>query len=182
MRKLKTVIANTRVDRHYERLAHEGLGRMVADINSGYMPFWDNHDPRLPPLGRVAEARLEDDDSPGELRVVGVVEIFEPGDQIPFNSSRKMFMRSTDPERLTLSFDRSYRDATSQALIRDIGDLLNSDPTPEVKKAVDPLSVLTIAGTFIAGGISGGFLKELGADGYEALKEKLKLLLARRKG
>lgn len=153
---------------------------MVREINEGYMPLWHEHDPRIPPLGRVAAAHIEQTPD-GNLNVIGIVEEFERGDVIPFNPARRMFLRSNSDDRIHISFDRSYRDAKSLALIRDIGAILRSAPQPEAKKALEPLSVLVLTGTFVAGNIASGFIKEIGSDGYKLLKEKLRLLLARRK-
>jgi hypothetical protein len=144
------------------------------------MPVWHEHDPRIPPLGRVAEAHIEEIPD-GQLSLIGTIEEFERGDVVPYDSSRRMFLRSVDVDRLHIAYDRSYRDPVSQALIRDIGILLGTESQAEVKKALEPLSVLVLYGTFAAGGIASGFFKEIGSDGYKALKEKMKLLLARRK-
>jgi hypothetical protein len=153
---------------------------MAHEINEGYMPLWHEHDPRVPPFGRVVEAHVEET-TDGELKLIGVVEEFERGDSIPYDPSRQMFMRSNADGRLHITFDRSYRDTRSLALIRDIAAILGTQPQPEAKKALEPLSILVLTGTFVAGGIASGFFKEVGSDGYKALKDKIRLALARRK-
>ncbi len=179
MRRVRRELANTKLDEHYSRLAPQALQQMARDINEGYMPLWEEHDPRLPPLGRVMEAHVEPLPD-GELALVGVLELFDRGDQIPFDPSRRMFMRSvTGP--LQVTFDRSYQDDKSLALIKDIAAILGTTPQPEEKKALEPLSILVLAGSFVLGGIATGFFKEIGADAYKLLKDKLKLLFALRR-
>jgi hypothetical protein len=180
MKRVRQVLTNTRIDRHHERLAREGLEKMVAQINTGYMPLWHEHDPRVPPMGRVAKAYLQEE-SHGETSVIGEIELFEPHENIPYDPSRRMFIESAPQAGLQLSFDRSYRDPISQALIQDISDIFGNAAQASLKKAFEPVSILELVGSFVLGGISAGFLKEIGADSYKLLKEKIKLLLARRK-
>jgi hypothetical protein len=54
-------------------------------------------------------------------------------------------------------------------------------PREFAKKAIDPISVLTIGGAFVLGAICTGFLSKIGEDGYEFLKKRLSMLLQHRK-
>lgn len=66
-------------------------------------------------------------------------------------------------------------------LIRDLSNLFETEPKEEVKKALDPLTVLTIGGAFLLGGIAKGILSKIGGDGYGLLKDRLKKLMGREK-
>jgi len=152
---------------------------MVDSINTQYLPLWTEHDPRIPPRGRVVDAHIEQLDD-AEFAVVGTVEEFERGETVPFDRSRQMKIVEA-PETLRIEFDRSYRDKKSQALIADIAAILGTEPQPQVKKAVGPLSILTITAQAILGGITAAITKNLTDDALNRLKQKIALALKRRK-
>ena len=154
---------------------------LVDQINRSYIPIGIEHDPRIPPQGRVVSARLSVLDD-GANAVETEMELFEPGDSIPLdNSLREIPVRDYDPNKLEISYDKNYRDQESQLLIQDIADLLGTSPQEEAKKSLDPLSVLTIAGAFLLGGIAAGFLNKLGADVWDTLKTKTKQLIDKKR-
>src|SRR6266571_15652 len=97
--------ASTHVDKQGEALALEALHDMVQQINSCYLPMGLEHDPRVPPIGRVSSAqvvRLED----GEWAVDGDVEIFEEGDHIPFGvDARRAAVSFCDAEGIVVIDD-----------------------------------------------------------------------------
>ncbi len=67
-------------------------------------------------------------------------------------------------------------------MLEELAVATNSHLVYEVKKSLDPISVICIsAGTFALGGIAKGFFSKLGADSYELLKSKLRKLLSQRK-
>ena len=153
---------------------------MVQNVNAGYLPLWNNHDPRLPPLGRVVDARIVNEND-GHASVWGTIEVFEAGEAFPFDTKRTMLQREPPADEILISFDRSYRDAKSQALLADLGALLRTRPQAEAKKALEPLSVLGIVGVFLLGQISIGFLGKVGTDVYDQVIKKLGLLFGRRR-
>lgn len=85
------------------------------------------------------------------------------------------------PVDLLIGVDRTYRDKRSQALLSDLARILRVPVRPESKKALEPISVLTLAAKATLGGIAAGFAARLGEDIYEQVKKKLALLLARRR-
>lgn len=172
-------MATTHVDRHNEQLARQGLDDLVQEIKSAYIPLLDQHDPRVPPRGRVVDAHIEQLQD-GELAVVGVVEEFEPGDHLKFDPSRLMKIADAS-ENPCVEFDRSFRDKRSQALIQDISELLGTKPQEKVKKALAPISVLTIAAKYVVGGIAAGVLTKVGEKGLDALTKKIALLVRRKR-
>ncbi|HEY9152740.1 MAG TPA: hypothetical protein VIN60_07635 [Anaerolineales bacterium] len=62
-----------------------------------------------------------------------------------------------------------------------MASLVKSEIIPQVKKSVDPLSVLTIGVSFAAGSIASGFLAKIGEDAWEAFKTKLDELMNRKR-
>lgn len=181
MRYVKGIIATSHIDRHGDMLSPEGLKNMVEQINSQYIPFMVEHDPRIPPQGRMKSAKLiklED----GHYAVEGINEIFEEGDEIEVvDSSREMPLPIYDREVLQITYDRSYRDDESQLLINDISSLLGSSPQKYEKKAIEPISILIIGGFYLLGKIASGFFNKLGSDAWEALRGKLKILFEKKK-
>jgi len=181
MKYVKGIIATSHIDRHGDMLSPEGLKNMVEQINTQYIPLIPEHDPRIPPQGRMKSAKLiklKD----GHYAVEGINEIFEEEDEIDVvDPSREMPLPIYDSEVLQITYDRSYRDDESQHLINDISNLLGSSSQEYKKKALEPISILIIGGFYLLGKIASGFLGKLGSDVWEALKRKLKILFEKKK-
>lgn len=181
MKYIKGIIATSHIDRHGDMLSPEGLKDMVEQINTQYIPITIEHDPRIPPQGRIKSAKLiklED----GHYAVEEIKEIFEEGDEINVvDPSREMPLPIYDSDVLQITFDRSYRDDASQRLINDISSLLGSSPQEYEKKALEPISILIIGGFYLLGKIASGFFNKLGSDAWDALKSKLKILFEKKK-
>lgn len=70
------VLASSHLDSHGERIAPEALERFAEILNGGLaLPLTLGHDPTIPPLGKILEARI-DQTADGETRVIGKIEIF----------------------------------------------------------------------------------------------------------
>jgi len=180
MKHFKGIIATSHVDRHNEVMPVETLEAMVEQVNKQYIPMGIEHDPRIPPLGRLVSARvlqLED----GEYGVEGIGEIFEPGDIIELqNDGREIILHGKVKENLYLRYDRNYRDREDQVIINELSNLFGSEPKEEIKKSLDPISILTIGGAFVLGGIANGFLGKIGSDAYDSVKAKITKLLQKK--
>lgn len=180
MKYIKGIIATSHINSHGDMLSPEGLKEMVKQINTQYIPIMIEHDPRIPPQGRIKSARLiklKD----GHHAVEGIKEIFEEGDEIiEVDPSREIPLQTYERDVLQITFDRSYGGKESQRIINDISKLLHSSPQQYEKKALEPISVLIIGGGFILGSIATGFFTKLGADAWDALKRKLKKLFQKK--
>lgn len=75
----------------------------------------------------------------------------------------------------------SYQGREFQDDISSLSEALGSKPEYEVKKAVEPLSILILGGAFILGNIAKGFIGSIGSDAYELLKTKLKAMFAKQR-
>lgn len=177
MKYVKKIIATSHVDSYGDMFALEALESLVEQIKTMYIPVNIEHDLRIPPHGRLISAKLimlED----GEYAVEAVSEIFEESDKIELvNNSREMPLYTYDIDTLGIHYDLTYKDPESQKIIKEISTVFNATPQEEVKKALEPISILTIGGAFILGAVAGGFFNKLGSDAWDALKEKLKRLL-----
>ena len=178
MKLVEVILSTTHIDRHNERMSKSALESMVEQIKANIIPAGIDHDPRIPPVGRIKDAKLQKR-TDGEYEVIGIIEMFEPGDEIPL-SNRRLTIRKPDSKEFELIYDRSYRNEKDQKTIEEIGKILDSSPIEESKKSYDVLSVLTIAGVFAAGAISAGFFNSLGKDAYDSLKKYIKELLKRK--
>jgi hypothetical protein len=178
---MEGVFATSHVDRHHEKITVEALRSFAAMTNSTYIPVLIEHDPRVPPQGRVISAELRQLED-GEYAVVGISEIFEEGDVIPFkNDGREIPICEFSENRIHIMYDRSYINREDIKEIENLKNLLNAEAEEEGKKALEPISVLGLGAAFILGGISSGFLNKVGEDGYELLKNKIKNLLNRKR-
>jgi len=180
--RIKGIIATTHVDLQREKLALSALEGLVAQTNDRWIPLGMHHDPRIPPIGRVLRAELKQLDD-GEWGVETESEIFEPGEAPAVDPSRKYRPNLRPNGDVGVVFDFAYRNAEDAADIAALSKLLNSKSKPryEAKKAAEPITILTIAGGFVLGNITGGFFGQIGADAYEAAKEKLQSLLDRKR-
>lgn len=172
----KAIIATSHRDSHGEILHPNGLKLMVEEINKNYLRVGVEHDPRIPPIGRIVRAELiimED----GEYAVQADIEIFEVGDKYSLDkNSKEMVIHKNEKDKLFIIYDRSFRDPNKLKIVNEIADEFKTKPIEEVKKAADPLSILIIAGGFILSSIAAGFFGKLGSDIYDSLIKKLKLL------
>jgi hypothetical protein len=181
MKIVEAILATSHVDLHNERLTPSALEGMVRQINLQCIPMGLEHDPRIPPQGRVLSAgiqQLED----GEYAVRGVIQQFEPGDEIELvEDGREIPLHEHSDGSIHLTYDRSYKTLQDQELLKQLAKISGAQLHEEAKKSLDPLSTLAVAGKFVLGEIASGLLKRIGSDGWDAFKGKLGDLLARRK-
>lgn len=180
MKHFKGIIATSHVDAHNEVMPVETLETMVEQVNRQYIPMGIEHDPRIPPQGRLVSAKvvkLED----GEYGVEGIGEIFEPEDSYELkDDGREIPLHRQDDSSLHIQFDRNYRDQDDQTIINELGLIFGTEPQEEIKKSLDPISILTIGGAFVLGGIANGFLGKIGSDAYDSIKSRLSRLLRKK--
>jgi len=163
------------------KITHAALLQLVDQMNSQYLPFGIEHDPRIPPQGRIVSAMLKELED-GEFGVEGVIELFEEGDKIELKDDGRVIpVREIADNRIHMIFDRSYRGKGDQDLIYEITDLVNGEAAEELKKAFEPLSVLTIAASVVLGSFFVGLFEKAGADAWDLFKEKVKGLIRRKR-
>lgn len=176
MKYQRQIIATSHVDKHHERLSHGALESLVDQINSQYIPVTIEHDPRNPPIGRIIQAELKKLKD-GEIGVEAKIQLLEPGDQVKLDESRTLSVREITSESVHIIYGQSYRNKDDQCIIQDIVKLLDGSSDEFAKKAVEPISVLTIAVAAALGSFFGGFFNQAGADAWQLVKEKVKKLL-----
>jgi hypothetical protein len=180
MRTIRTIMATTHVDPHNERLTLEALESMKDYINSAYLPFIFNHDPRCPPLGRAVPAdvvTLAD----GEHAIEAEVEVFESGEHPTFDESRAVRYRQLPRDGLVLTVDRNFSQPEFDAPVAAIAAMFGRSPEYEVKKALDPIAVLgTGLGAVAVGKFAGAFFSKLGSNAADARCAHLTDLFRRR--
>lgn len=179
MERRDAVIATTLLDTQGDKAPREALVRIAESVNRSFMPIGAEHDPRVAPLGRVSSAFIRDR-SDGESEVVAVLDIFEENDDLDdLSDSREIFLDTDRDSRITIAFDWTHRGDEDQADITSIANLLGTSPRYEVKKAAEPISIITLAIGFVAGGLAAGFLGQIGADAWGAIKKHLSEIFAR---
>jgi hypothetical protein len=180
MKIMRGTLMTTHVDRHGDRMMLSALESALEQIHRTFVPLGVEHDPRIPPQGRLVRAsirKLED----GEYALDGEFELFEPQERVPLGpDDRQIPIRRFGDGEMHVEFDRLLRSELDQQDIKDIATLFRTEPTEEVKKSVDPLAILTVGGAFVLGGIAAGVLSRIGEDAYEALKGKIKAFFERR--
>jgi len=181
MKILDSVIATTHIDRHGDRMTKEALEDLAVQAKSAYIPMLFNHDPRIPPLGRTADARirlLPD----GEYALVVTSEVFEPLENIKLrDETREIPLRIYDEGMITVVRDRSYRARDDLQILEELEELRKICLEVEEKKAVEPISVLLIALAGAASALVSGFLNKMGGDTWDYLKPRISRLLRHRR-
>jgi hypothetical protein len=185
MRTVQARLATTRLDQHGEQAGVEALQGMVDALNAHYIPFGVDHDPRIPPVGRIASATLEPFQG-DHFAIVGTLELWDDGD-----TSDQLIGDGRSPPPPTqpaavfeVLYDRPGIQELGIEPFADLARLAGESVRPKyhAKKAAEPLStVLIVCGSFASGAIAGGFFNALGADIYAAFKEKLGKLFKPRK-
>jgi hypothetical protein len=180
MRIIEGVSATTHIDMHGESLTREGVEDMAKQLNDFCIPMWIQHDPRIPPVGRFIRATtraLPD----GELAVVTEAEVWDEAEVVPFLPNRRMPLGKPDHDGIFLKIDRGFSEVLDEPQIEELTVLLGRKPEHDVKKALEPLSILTLGGTFLAGAIASGFVSAMTADVYRLLKVRIKAIIRKRR-
>lgn len=178
MRRAEAVLTSTRVDKHGERLTRDDLVSMVEAFNRKYITIETEHDPRLPPRGRVVSAKVvEQDDGQSALR--SVLEFWDESDtpESLHGDGRRIENDAGVQGAFEVHYDRSFLDPEGEVFVHDLARLSSpsAEPIQDLKKAAEPISTLVIAaGAFVLGGIANGFFGKIGEDIFDALKRKLK--------
>jgi hypothetical protein len=181
MKTFEAILSSTVVDQHGEVMSKGALESAANILSKNYVQMGVEHDPRHPPIGRFTEAWVEEQ-SDGVIVLKGRGELFEPEDELPNSIGKTIIEREYPEGHLQLTFDRSYNSDEDHADINAIANRFGSKPRQEIKKAVEPLSILAIGGAFVFGAIASGFLGQIGADTYTFLKDKLVALIKRQRG
>jgi hypothetical protein len=175
------VISNTYVDSQGEQQTRECLESLVAGIAEHYVPLTVEHDPRIPPHGRIvsgAVRQLPD----GEFEAVATCEIFDDKNNAGApDDGRELIAEGYPDQGLEVSYGWPHRSAQDQADIAEIARTLGNPAHYRVKKSLDPISVIVIGGSFMLSGLSMGFLNAAGADAWALVKRRLTRLTAKTK-
>lgn len=180
MRRLEAVISTTLVDSQGERMSIEALHQLATSVSDSFIPIGVEHDPRVAPLGRLESAFVRERPD-GEHEVVAVMDFFEDSDE-PIDEGEKReitLVRHLDAG-ITISSDWTHRGDEDKEDIDEIAKVLKTNPVYAIKKAADPISIITLAGAFVLGGIASGFFGQVGSDGWNLIKEKLSRIFSRK--
>lgn len=174
MSTIRARFSTTHLDLDNQKFSLGALESMAEQINNGIIPYGVEHDPRIPPIGRIIQAEvnsLED----GEHALDGTVELFDGDFSILMNTGeREIPIRKYNNGKLTIVFDKSFGDEKSKKDLEELQRILQTGSIEEdMKKSTVPISVLVIGGGFILGAIANGFFGQIGADAYLMLKKKL---------
>lgn len=182
MRKAEGIIATSHVTSRGDQLSIEALQQLADSVADRYMPVGIEHDPRIPPQGRIQSAEVREREG-GEYEVAAILEFFEAEDTVQESVSPdegREIVAPRLPQSLSISHDWTHRHDEDQEDLQGIANALDGQLKYESKNAVEPISVLTIAGAFVLGGIASGFLGHIGSDAWEAIKAKILNVLSRK--
>jgi hypothetical protein len=178
MKRIRGTSATTHPDRHGDQLTVGALVKNAEDANKAYYPLGLNHDPRIPPIGRIIRSAVVPREQ-GHAALEVVAEQFEEGDTFDLGSTPKRlapYLFRTEPEIIR---DANFDDPQSIRAITELASALGLRTRKHTKKALAPLSVLIVTAT---SWIAAGFLKGMGSDLYMLAKKSLTALMKRRGG
>lgn len=180
----RQIITSTQLDRQNERVTKGALEGMVEHMRGRVIPINVEHDPRDPPIGIMHDATLIELQD-GEFAVEAESYIWESAQD--FQEVLALGAKYEPPvpsgDRALLSLDYSYyREPEAQKSAKEFSEKYGISLGHYAKKAVDPISQLTIAvGLFVAGSVAAGFFGKMGSDAYDALKGFLADLVGKNK-
>jgi hypothetical protein len=186
MRILEGRFATTQADGQGVQAAADALIGMAEAINAQYIPFMTQHDPRLPPVGRMVDAHVEETDG-GHFALVGTVQLWDENDSADELAGDGRRIVSLSPTRLPfeLGIDLPAQRELGTRALTEIARLAGPQAKLryDAKKSLDPLSAIVLgAGVFAISGIASGFLQRLGEDIYVGLKRRLLIATQPRQG
>lgn len=146
----KIRMMTTHVDKHNERVPVDALDDFVNLVNQQYVPVGVEHDPRIPPIGRLISAQIEELPD-GEFAVDGIAEIYEQGKEIEFKDDGREIPLELASDRIQISPDRSYFQPEDKELLLELQEIVKGEIRSSIKKALEPISILIISASFIAG-------------------------------
>jgi hypothetical protein len=97
--KQEAIMATTHLDLQFQRFSRNCLEDSAQLINSGSRPVVNiEHDPTLPPMGKILEAKVEKRDD-GEYQLVAIREIFERTFWAEFQDGTRLFKQESETDR-----------------------------------------------------------------------------------
>jgi len=181
MKTWDAVTATTRRDAHGMQMTRESLEEAVEHNHDRYIPLLEEHD-LLRPIGRCYGARVRPRDD-GEFEIVTRMEVIEPTD-VGFPTRDGVAFHPAPRSEWDFDVmvgDELLRDPNCGAGMADLEELLGRSPGVWGRRAVHPPDLILIALKAALTCVAAGFLAQLGADGWTALRESIGRLYAARK-
>ena len=191
LRQEKVIISTTHLDLHNDRMTKEALEDAATQISNNSIPVNWEHNPILPPVGRVTSASVERTKD-GEYALVGLVEVFdlssystilESGLEIPSTIPDTLdeSLPASGSLDLELEYDpRNYPEEVIKTFCSNASGI-NVIDKQIIRKSVEPTSVILIALLGSAAYFfSKGFFTQLGkrsADEFISLYANFKTKL-----
>lgn len=180
MKIIQSTLATTHVDRHGDMFTKESLESVANQVRLNYIPMMLNHDPRIPPQGRMISAKVKKLPD-GHYALIATTEIFEPGDDLCLaRDDREIILQTYRKNKLTIVTDRSYSSNEDQEIVQELSSLPDTCIETLEKKALEPISILLMALSASAVAFAYGFLNKMGADSWDFLKTRLSRLISRK--
>lgn len=177
----KGTFATTLPDKAGEVMPVSVLQKMVEDINSHWVTIGIEHDPRIPPHGRILSAQLVHREN-GYYAVEGEFQVFENGEEVPYAQDKaEIAQREVAPGEILLYRDKAYTDPELKQLTNELATALGAHIHEEFKYSLDPISVLTVAVGFVGLSLLTGFFQKMGEDLSDTVRSKLKDIFTKKR-
>ena len=177
-------MATTHSDRHGDRIPRDALEELCRQIPDPWL-LNNQHDLAKPPIARAYNVRFESIED-GEWAIIADVDVLDEAAFAGMGGYSIAYMRdllSVDPDRPP---EVEIRFNPRLVSCDEIGELVSLsregfqiDGRELIQKALEPYLVLLIK--FAVGAFFTAFFGKAGADTWDALRQKIKELAARRK-
>ena len=126
MQRAEAIIATTHVDSQGDQLSLEALHDLAARASAAYIPLWVEHDPRIPPRGRIASARVREREDANH-EVIATIETFEDSDDPGMaDDTKEMVLQEVEASGLRISSGWHHRGPEDQADVDAIATIFGT--------------------------------------------------------
>lgn len=180
MNEQEIIIASTLVDKQGEKLSRQVLEQLAQSANEHYIPINIEHDPRIPPVGRIISSSVRERDD-GEYEAIARLQMFDNSfSELNLADNREMIIRKIPINSIVISYGWGHKNNPADMdNIDGISKILNHPPSYEAKKSLDPINIISLTFAFMVGGFFSGLFNKIGADAWDTIKIKLKPLISK---
>ena len=180
----KQILASTEIDRDNEKLSKEQLYSIYESTPDESL-MGQEHDLSKKPIAKLYNKQFVQCDN-GEYAIVADIEVYDEeafkeykGFSASYTTKRYTMFPNKTPE-IEILFNPKYFDFDEiKKIVEDSTEKFSIDSKILKQKGLDTVAVLIIK--FVTASYATGFFGKMGADHYDKIKKKLKLIAKNRK-
>ena len=145
MRQYKAILSTTHLDKQGEHMTREDIEDLAEVANQFYIPTGYDHDPRIPPAGRIVSASVEPIED-GHHALYGIIELWDETDEpSSITNDGRIIIQPFEPiKKFDVLYDLTTLELLGRPFLNELAELGGNEPKYNQKKATEPLSALII--------------------------------------